>query len=202
MGRLSELLQGSPFNGYTYAYPHKTAYRRLVAPRQLADVWAWEKRDALFLYLHVPFCEHRCGYCNLFSLAKPDAELVTGYLHAINRQALTIREHLPDCRFSRLAIGGGTPLLLSAPQLEMLLAACTDVLGASPHGVPSGIEVSPGTVTREKVDLLRSAGLQRVSIGIQSFDEAENRSLGRYQRTAEAHQALCLLKDAHFSLLN
>ena len=53
----------SPYQGYLYAYPHKTAYRPLVPRPALRDVWAAEARDALFLYLHVPFCETLCWYC-------------------------------------------------------------------------------------------------------------------------------------------
>ena len=59
------------FQGYSDAYPHKTAYRPLPRPVPLQEIWAGERRDALFLYLHVPFCEHRCGFCNLFTQAHP-----------------------------------------------------------------------------------------------------------------------------------
>ena len=71
------MLDGSPYQGYLYAYPHKTAYRPLRPRPALRDVWAGEPRDALFLYLHVPFCEMRCGFCNLFTRANPPAEQVT-----------------------------------------------------------------------------------------------------------------------------
>jgi oxygen-independent coproporphyrinogen-3 oxidase len=57
-------LDGSPYQGYLYAYPHKSAYRALDPRPALRDVWADEPRDALFLYLHIPFCEMRCGFCN------------------------------------------------------------------------------------------------------------------------------------------
>lgn len=165
-------------------------------------MWAEEKRDALFLYLHVPFCEQRCGYCNLFSLALPDTDLVECYLHAMTRQAVAVKEQLGDCRFSRLAIGGGTPSLLSAAQLATLLACCTEVMGVSPHKIPSSIELSPGTVTAEKIALLREYGIRRMSIGIQSFDEEENRRLGRRQSREQAHRALSMLREARFPVVN
>ena len=59
-----DLLDGSPYRGYAYAYPHKTAYRPLRPAVPLADAWAEEERGALFLYVHVPFCEMRCAFCN------------------------------------------------------------------------------------------------------------------------------------------
>jgi len=70
------VLDGSPYQGYLYAYPHKTAYRPLRPRPLLRDVWADEVRDALFLYVHVPFCEMRCGFCNLFTRSRPPAEQV------------------------------------------------------------------------------------------------------------------------------
>jgi hypothetical protein len=53
--------------GYVYGYPHKKAYRPLARPRSLAEVWDGERRDALFCYVHVPFCNQRCSFCNLFT---------------------------------------------------------------------------------------------------------------------------------------
>jgi len=76
----------SPYQHYVYAYPHKTAYRPLAQPRSLQALWAGEDRKALFAYVHVPFCTMRCGFCNLFAMAQPDAALVDGYVDAVIRQ--------------------------------------------------------------------------------------------------------------------
>ena len=103
--RGANLLSGSPYRSYVYAYPHKTAYRPLSPPRALDEVWASERRDALFLYVHIPFCEMRCGFCNLFTAARPKASLVGEYLDALGRQCRRVREALPDARFARFEIG-------------------------------------------------------------------------------------------------
>ena len=87
MTALDELLARSRYESYVYAYPHKTAYRALDPPVALAPLWAGEDRRALFLYVHVPFCEMRCGFCNLFTRPVPDAPLVDAYLDALARQA-------------------------------------------------------------------------------------------------------------------
>ena len=89
------------YAGYTYAYPHKTAYRPLP-PRPLKEVWAEEDRSRLFLYVHVPFCEMRCGFCNLFTLAHPPRSLVVAYLDALARQAETVAAALGPFRAVRL----------------------------------------------------------------------------------------------------
>jgi len=76
----------------------------------LRDVWAAERRDALFLYLHTPFCEMRCGFCNLFTTANPPPGFAQDYLAALRRQAARTREALGQATFARLAVGGGTPI--------------------------------------------------------------------------------------------
>ena len=77
MMSLEQSLRQSLYSSYAYSYPHKTAYRAFETPLPLVDAWATERKDALFLYLHVPFCEMRCGFCNLFTNANPQADLGT-----------------------------------------------------------------------------------------------------------------------------
>ena len=89
--QLSELLTGSPYLSYSYAYPHKTAYRPLTPAVSLTDAWRDEDVRSLLLYFHIPFCEYRCGFCNLFTLARPEGSLNTQYLAALRRQAEATR---------------------------------------------------------------------------------------------------------------
>src|SRR4029079_15822673 len=119
----------SPYRGYVYAYPHKTAYRRFDRPRPLADVWSHEPRAGLFLYPHVPFCTMRCGFCNLFTTANPKYGLVPLYLDALRRQAEAVRAALPESRFVRLAIGGGTPTFFNDAELSALFEIAEQIMG-------------------------------------------------------------------------
>ena len=112
VNRLERLLSESPYGSYTYSYPHKTAYRTFDPPIPLADLWSQEDRSALFLYFHIPFCEMRCGFCNLFTLVNTDDSLEKRYLEALRRQAEQTRIALGDAAFSRIAIGGGRPRIL------------------------------------------------------------------------------------------
>src|SRR5512134_3564067 len=93
-----DLLTGSPYAGYTYAYPHKTAYRPLERAEPLRRVWSDERRDALFLYVHIPFCEMRCGFCNLFTQAQPREDFVAAYLKTLQRQAERVASAIGDAR--------------------------------------------------------------------------------------------------------
>lgn len=180
------------YEGYAYSYPHKTAYRPLEEPVDLAALWGQERRDALFLYVHVPFCEMRCGFCNLFTTVNLDGDLHARYVAALERQWTQVRAALGrDAEFARFAVGGGTPTVLDAPLLARLLALA-----------PGSVETSPLTATEEKVALLRAAGVERVSIGVQSFVEEEARAAGRSQSNAVVRAALDRLARAGFAAFN
>jgi oxygen-independent coproporphyrinogen-3 oxidase len=196
------MLAEPAYAGYAYAYPHKTAYRPLQPPVALREVWADERREALFLYLHVPFCEMRCGFCNLFTLTRPKDNLADTYLAALQRQAVRVRAALDDCRFARVAVGGGTPTFLDAGQLERLFDVAEHTLGADLAAVPVAVETSPATAEPDKLALLRDRGVKRVSIGVQSFLEAEVAAAGRPQKTADVETALERLRAAGFATLN
>lgn len=190
----------SPYQGYVYAYPHKTAYRPLTPSPRLADVWAAERRDALFLYLHVPFCEMRCGFCNLFTRTGASGELTAAYLDALERQADAVQDALGEASFATVAFGGGTPTYLTAAELERLC----DVAGrfADLTAVPLGVETSPATATADRLEVLAARGTTRVSIGVQSFVDAEARAVLRPQKRAEVEAALDRIRAAGFATLN
>lgn len=198
----TSLLDDSPFVAYSYSYPHKTAYRPFAKPIPLHELWSQERRDALFLYLHLPFCESRCGYCNLFTAAKPSDDLVTAYINTLETQAQQVREALEDATCAQLAIGGGTPTFLGVRQLEAVLHIVEQVMGVQPGTIPMSVEASPGTITKGKLALLRQFGVDRLSIGVQSFDDLELKQLGRRQDRADVERALALIREAGFPTLN
>jgi len=197
-----ELLQGSPYQDYLYAYPHKTAYRRLDPPWPLVRAWEGEPRTALFAYLHVPFCQLRCGFCNLFTASRPEADLVEAWLSALARQIRQVATALGPARYARVALGGGTPTFLEPTQLERVLDLLEGTLGADLAGVPVGVEVSPETATQARLALLRARGVDRVSIGVQSFAEAETRAVLRPQRADSVEAALDRIRAQGFPVLN
>ncbi|WP_425491306.1 STM4012 family radical SAM protein [Chitinivorax tropicus] len=192
----------TPYQAYSYSYPHKTAYRPFSTPLPLAPLWAEEKRDALFLYLHIPFCEMRCGFCNLFTLAKPNASLPMRYVDAMQRQMRQVAAALGPHRIARFAIGGGTPTYLSAQQLAQLLESAQRHFQLDMATTPASVEVSPETLTDEKLSLLAQAGVDRVSIGIQSFLRTETDALIRPQLNTVVSQALDAIRQAGIATLN
>ncbi|RSS38114.1 coproporphyrinogen III oxidase family protein [Streptomyces sp. WAC08241] len=194
-----------PYRSYVYAYPHKTAYRELPDPPELAALWAGEPKDALSLYAHVPFCEVRCGFCNLFTRIGAPGELTTRYLDALDRQATAVREALGDgepARFATAAFGGGTPTFLTAAELERLCDIAEQRMGADLRAVPLSVETSPATATADRLGLLVERGATRLSIGVQSFVEAEARAAVRPQRRADVEAALGRIRDTGVPVLN
>ncbi|HEX4418578.1 MAG TPA: STM4012 family radical SAM protein [Kofleriaceae bacterium] len=203
MTDLDRALAATRYQSYVYAYPHKTAYRPIDPPRPLAPLWAGERRDALFLYLHIPFCEQRCGFCNLFTRPVPEVELVDAYLATLSRQAHVVRRALDaggQFAIARAAIGGGTPTLLDACQLERVIGLAR-TLGLAP-GVPMSVETSPDTALPDRLAVVVGAGADRISIGVQSFIDAECKAVNRPQRAADVHRALRAIRDAGPATLN
>ncbi|MFD8009858.1 STM4012 family radical SAM protein [Streptomyces sp. NPDC058955] len=194
-----------PYRSYVYAYPHKTAYRPLPERPELAALWADEPKDALSLYAHIPFCEVRCGFCNLFTRIGAPDELTTRYLDALDRQAAAVREALGDAapvRFATAAFGGGTPTFLTAAELERLCDIAEHRMGADLRAVPLSVETSPATATADRLAVLAARGATRLSIGVQSFVDAEARAAVRPQRRADVEAALGRIRDAGVPVLN
>jgi oxygen-independent coproporphyrinogen-3 oxidase len=202
MSSLETALAGTRFQSYVYAYPHKTAYRR-IEPAPLAELWAAERRDALFLYFHIPFCEQRCGFCNLFTRPVPPEDTVAAYMQTLARQVRVVRRALDAggaFDFALGAIGGGTPTLLDARQLEQLFGLVR-AMGARP-GMAMSVETSPETALPDRLAVVVGGGADRISIGVQSFIDSECKAVNRPQRAADVHRALRAIRDAKVATLN
>ncbi len=198
---LAERLRDDPYQGYAYSYPHKMAYRPFDPPLALESLWSAEQRDALFLYVHLPFCEMRCGFCNLFTTTNPAQGLVSQYLAALELQCLEMHGVLGSHAFIRGAIGGGTPTFLSVNELEQLFGVLRRNFVLKPE-MGLSCELSPATTDLEKVRLLKENGVTRASLGVQSFLLAETKALGRPQQPEVVRRALGLLKSAEFPIVN
>ncbi|MFI7697806.1 STM4012 family radical SAM protein [Nonomuraea sp. NPDC049480] len=189
-----------PYEGYVYAYPHKTAYRPLDPRPPLKEVWAGERPGAL--YVHIPFCEMRCGFCNLFTRTGAPEELVTAYLDTLERQAVQVRDALAETGFTTAAFGGGTPTYLSAGELARLIDLTERTMDVDLARIPLSVETSPATATPDRLSVLVERGTSRISIGVQSFIDEEVRSAVRPQKRAEVEAALDAIRAAGVPVLN
>ena len=199
---LRERMAGESYDGYTYAYPHKTAYRPLDPQVPLARAWAREDRSRLFLYTHLPFCEMRCGFCNLFTTIRPAQDRVEATLAAILRQSRAVAQAIEPAGVAQAAFGGGTPSYLSELQLERLFAGLSRDWPVDFSRIPASFEASPGTVTPAKLSLLRQLGVDRLSLGVQSFRPEDLADLKRPQPEGELQKACAMIVEAGFPVFN
>jgi len=156
-----------------------------VSSRPISPPWLWPRAA----YIHVPFCAHKCGYCDFASLAGFD-HLADRYLAALERE-MEMALGGPQ-EVDTIFIGGGTPTRLSASQLERLLGLTRRWFRLSPGGEWT-VEANPGTLDREKSDVLAQGGVNRVSLGAQSFQPSLLRALERNHAPEDVARAVELL---------
>lgn len=156
--------------------------------------------DQAGLYVHVPFCLTRCGYCDFNAHAGLDA-LKSPYVEALRREADTTAERWTGFRFASIFLGGGTPTTLSPSAIQQLLAHLRDRFDVDPRAEVT-CEANPDTVDRRPLEELRAAGITRLSLGVQSFDPASLASLERIHSADSARRAYADARAAGFDDVN
>lgn len=153
------------------------------------------------IYLHIPFCSHRCAYCDFNTVAGLE-DLIPAYTQALCREiqavAAAAGERLP---VGTVFFGGGTPSLLAAPQLEQILAALKVAFDLPPTAEIS-LEANPGTLSPEYLRALRQAGINRLSLGVQSANPFELNFLERQHDYSQVIQSVAWARRAGFDNLN
>lgn len=194
--------RNDPYQQYMYSYPHKTAYGSLTGIH-LSDYMDRLTGQQNSLYIHLPFCQYKCGYCNLFSIAGNDTELMKNYVEHMEEQAAQLAGLLKDgtC-FKDLTLGGGTPLLLESDLLRQIFRMVKKYFDFDVSSQPVAVETSPRQTTPEKLELLKEYAVNRISIGVQSFQEKELETLHRQHSAGEARRALQLIRRFGFDCVN
>ncbi|HTI68838.1 MAG TPA: coproporphyrinogen-III oxidase family protein [Candidatus Limnocylindria bacterium] len=148
------------------------------------------------LYIHVPFCAHKCEYCAFYS-APPSGDQAERFVRALVRELELVAPH---CRPQTVFFGGGTPTLLTLRQWETVIGAMDrlNLLGAFEWTV----EANPATLSADKAKLLRSAGVNRISMGVQSLDEKLLDRLGRVHSRDMVFRSYDILRGAGFDNIN
>lgn len=142
------------------------------------------------LYIHVPFCRRKCSYCDFFSI--PSSGPAAGWLQAVRLEASRYRSVFPS--FDTVYVGGGTPSLLAGELLEALM---DEVVFRFPiqDGAEITIEANPCDLDQSKIRLFQSLGFNRISLGVQSFDDGMLAFLGRSHDGRQAEKALEALRS-------
>jgi oxygen-independent coproporphyrinogen-3 oxidase len=152
------------------------------------------KNEQAGLYIHIPFCASKCGYCSFYSIKS--LNLIPDFIDALKKEIKFYRKFFKS--FDTVYFGGGTPSLLKPQQLETILKTVSKFYRIDPHAEIT-IEVNPGDVSLEYFQSLRSLGINRLNIGIQSFDDNILQFLGRRHNSAEAITAISDARRAGFT---
>ena len=144
---------------------------------------------ALGLYVHVPFCSTTCDFCAFYQ-ERPSKKGFEEFFLGLRREI----ERFPGDRlFSTVFIGGGTPGLLSSPQLEELCRIIRDA--GLMDGCEWTVEVAPSEISNEKLDVLAEGGVTRISLGVQTFSPEMMKSLGRHHKVEKVFSAYSMIRE-------
>jgi oxygen-independent coproporphyrinogen-3 oxidase len=177
-----------------HTYPFKYQY---------VDYDQYFSPEPAVLYLHVPFCIKKCGFCDYTVYINKSADVQEHYVQTLEREIRAFPSHpsFPTFAVDAVYFGGGTPGILESAQLTRLLTACRETFQLSP-GAEVCLEFDPPTVTREKVETLGEAGFNRFSVGVQAFDDELLRLCNRSHDVATAERAYEIIRSAGHRHIN
>ena len=152
------------------------------------------------LYIHIPFCKHRCAYCD-FNTYAGQQDSIPAYVQALINEIEFVGQRAEQMNIHTVFFGGGTPSLLSAPQFDSILRALRSAFTLTADAEIS-IEANPGTISPEKLNAIRESGINRISFGVQSANNEELRMLERIHDFFTVIEAVSTARKAGFDNLN
>jgi oxygen-independent coproporphyrinogen-3 oxidase len=155
----------------------------------------------LSIYIHIPWCIKKCPYCDFNSHEARNGVPELAYVKALLKDLETELPHIWGRPISSIFIGGGTPSLFSAQAIELLMSGLRERLPIRPN-MEITLEANPSTFEQERFSAYRELGINRLSIGIQSFSDSKLKVLGRIHDSSEALNAASIAKQAGFDNFN
>lgn len=147
-------------------------------------------------YLHIPFCDHICFYCD-FNKVFLEGQPVDEYVDMVIREMALMKERYPHEKIETFYIGGGTPTTLTAKQLEKLLIGVQTYFPLAP-GAEFTVESNPESITFDKFKVMKDYGVNRISMGVQSFNDAILKKIGRVHKSEQVYECVDLARKAGF----
>lgn len=155
--------------------------------------------DKISLYIHIPFCAQKCLYCDFPSFARKD-HLRKAYIEALNKEIISLREKNNNLEINTIFIGGGTPSVLEADELECLLKEVAKLNMAK--DIEYSMECNPGNLTEEKLEVMKKYGVNRISMGLQAKQDNLLKGLGRIHNYKTFKENFSLAKKVGFNNIN
>ncbi|EOU1681320.1 oxygen-independent coproporphyrinogen III oxidase [Clostridium perfringens] len=155
--------------------------------------------DKISLYIHIPFCAQKCLYCDFPSFARKD-HLRKAYIEALNKEIISLREKHNNLEINTIFIGGGTPSVLEANELECLLKEVAKL--NMEKDIEYSMECNPGNLTEEKLEVMKKYGVNRISMGLQAKQDNLLKGLGRIHNYKTFKENFLLAKKVGFNNIN
>lgn len=155
----------------------------------------------LGLYLHFPFCISKCPYCDFNSYPIKEDSQISSYISALYQEIMTYSQKFTKSNIKTIYLGGGTPTILSGVQIYNILEFCKDKFNIDKNAEIT-IEANPGTLNGEKIKLLMRSGINRLSLGAQSFDNLFLKKLGRIHNAQDIIDSYLLARATGFNNIN
>lgn len=147
-------------------------------------------------YLHIPFCEHICHYCD-FNKVFLKGQPVDEYIHALEQEMLLTLQKYPTEKLETIFVGGGTPTSLNEKQLYSFCESINRQLPMSDN-IEFTFEANPGDLSKGKLQILKDAGVNRLSLGVQTFNEDLLKKIGRVHRAKDVYESIENAKSVGF----
>ncbi|MFH1570075.1 MAG: oxygen-independent coproporphyrinogen III oxidase [Gemmatimonadota bacterium] len=199
-----QLLQRYDRPGPRYtSYPTAVEFREgFPAEEYAARLGRLPVGESLSLYIHLPFCQHRCTFCGCHVVITPHREVAAKYLGYVERELELLSRHLPARpKLDQHHWGGGTPTYYSPAEMARLHQAVARHFEILP-GAEVAVEVDPRVTTRAHVDMLAELGFNRISMGVQDFTPAVQEAIGRNQGEAETRELFAYCRQKGFASVN
>lgn len=148
-------------------------------------------------YIHIPFCEHICHYCD-FNKVFLKGQPVDEYLNALDLEIKMTLQEFPTNELDTIFVGGGTPTSLNEKQLYVLCESINNNLPKSSN-IEFTFEANPGDLSKDKLQILKNAGVNRLSLGVQTFNDELLERIGRVHRAKDVYRTIDLAKSLGFS---
>ncbi|MCD1258485.1 oxygen-independent coproporphyrinogen III oxidase [Paenibacillus athensensis] len=150
------------------------------------------------VYIHIPFCTNKCHYCDFNSYVLK-GQPVMDYLDALEREMEATVKLAPPGEIETIFVGGGTPTVLLPEQMEHFLKLVRTYFPADPERVEFSMEANPGTTDADKLAAMKAGGVNRISFGVQSFDNGLLAEIGRIHNTDDVYRSLENARRAGFT---
>lgn len=188
LAELDSAIKNQLRSDYIYMYPPRQVYQPLGLDKEailesISQSFVAKKR--LNIYVHIPFCKQICGYCNLYTTTIRSKEAQSHYIDCVLRQIDGLSDILLDTEVPTIYIGGGTPTVLEDDDLTRLLTKIHNLFPNQTSDCEIAVEVDPQTVDLKDLEKLKTIGINRINLGLQTRDDQELKTIGRRYRSGE-----------------